>query len=204
MNNLLWPVEGGSSRWPIGDGSDAHLARQGSPAVDIPGPTSGEPALAVAVADCQVTYVEGDGGRSPCGIQVDVSWRTDDKVLGARYCHLASALVHDGQKVAAGQPVGLLGSTGQSTGVHLHFALWVNNTRVRPEDWIDFGGDMLSEGQWAALREHFALIEGCLTLLDEVQATFPARTDPETGEDSKTLGNQGLERLQAVREMLKL
>lgn len=39
------------------------------------------------------------------------------------YCHLSAPLVCAGDKVNAGQPVGILGSTGNSTGYHLHFNL---------------------------------------------------------------------------------
>lgn len=41
-----------------------------------------------------------------------------------RYGHLQEVLVEPGQVVTQGQPVGLVGSTGFSTGPHLHFELW--------------------------------------------------------------------------------
>ena len=37
------------------------------------------------------------------------------------YCHLAERLVVQGQRVSAGQQIGVTGTTGYSTGVHLHF-----------------------------------------------------------------------------------
>jgi murein DD-endopeptidase MepM/ murein hydrolase activator NlpD len=37
------------------------------------------------------------------------------------YCHLAERLVVVGQRVVAGQQIGVMGTTGYSTGVHLHF-----------------------------------------------------------------------------------
>ncbi len=48
-----------------------------------------------------------------------------------RYAHLARFSVREGQRVAAGQRLGVMGSTGYSTGVHLHFEL---RFRDRPLD----------------------------------------------------------------------
>ena len=45
-------------------------------------------------------------------------------------CHLAAALVKPGQNVVQGQAVGLEGSTGNSTGPHVHFELLLNGQPV--------------------------------------------------------------------------
>ncbi|MDY0002850.1 MAG: M23 family metallopeptidase [Polyangia bacterium] len=44
--------------------------------------------------------------------------------LQTLYAHLDELLVFEGQQVAAGAPIGLIGSTGRSTGPHLHFAAY--------------------------------------------------------------------------------
>ncbi len=46
------------------------------------------------------------------------------------YAHLARYIVNNGQTVQAGQLIGYMGSTGNSTGPHLHFELWVGEPYV--------------------------------------------------------------------------
>ncbi len=50
----------------------------------------------------------------------------------AYYAHMASIVVRKGQKVKKGQIVGYIGSTGRSTGAHLHFGIAVNGAWVNP------------------------------------------------------------------------
>jgi len=48
------------------------------------------------------------------------------------YCHMSKLLVKRGAMVSRGQVVGLAGSTGLSTGPHLHWAAKINEARVDP------------------------------------------------------------------------
>jgi murein DD-endopeptidase MepM/ murein hydrolase activator NlpD len=50
-----------------------------------------------------------------------------------RYAHLAATDVREGDRVESGQTIGRVGSSGRSTGAHLHFEVLVNGTRVDPE-----------------------------------------------------------------------
>lgn len=43
------------------------------------------------------------------------------------YVHLQAAYVNTGQTVVAGQPIGIMGSTGRSTGPHLHYAIQIKD-----------------------------------------------------------------------------
>jgi murein DD-endopeptidase MepM/ murein hydrolase activator NlpD len=59
--------------------------------------------------------------------------------LDTLYGHLSAALVKVGQRVAQGQAVGLEGSTGNSTGPHVHFELRINNKPVDPTPYLPPG-----------------------------------------------------------------
>jgi len=52
------------------------------------------------------------------------------------YWHQSDIQVQVGQTVEQGQVIGLVGSTGRSTGAHLHLELWVGGVQVNPLDWI--------------------------------------------------------------------
>lgn len=54
-----------------------------------------------------------------------------------RYAHLAEPTVKVGQRVGAGAVVGRIGSTGNSTGTHLHFEVLLNGDFTNPVAWLD-------------------------------------------------------------------
>ena len=58
--------------------------------------------------------------------------------LQTRYAHMirGSLKVSAGQRVSAGQQLGNIGSTGNVTGPHLHFEVYVNGTRVNPSGYL--------------------------------------------------------------------
>lgn len=59
--------------------------------------------------------------------------------LTTRYAHLSQMLVSEGQQVAAGAVVGRVGSTGRSTGPHLHYETRVDGDAVDPQRFIRAG-----------------------------------------------------------------
>ena len=61
-----------------------------------------------------------------------------DNGLETYYGHLSERMVEPNQWVEAGQIIGLGGSTGRSTGPHLHFELWYKGNPVNPEEYIAF------------------------------------------------------------------
>lgn len=52
------------------------------------------------------------------------------------YGHMSSVSVSKGDSVRSGGKIGIIGSTGKSTGVHLHFEVRVNGERVDPEPYL--------------------------------------------------------------------
>lgn len=52
--------------------------------------------------------------------------------LFSQYIHLSKMYVKPGERVKRGEVIGTVGSTGFSTGPHLHFAFWAHNTQVNP------------------------------------------------------------------------
>lgn len=55
----------------------------------------------------------------------------------SQYLHMARYIVTPGQVVIAGQVIGYCGSTGVSTGAHLHFGILLNGQSVNPAKYID-------------------------------------------------------------------
>jgi murein DD-endopeptidase MepM/ murein hydrolase activator NlpD len=66
--------------------------------------------------------------------------------LDTLYGHLATALVTVGQAVIQGQPVGLEGSSGNSTGPHVHFELRINQRPVDPTPYLPPGAPSAFKG----------------------------------------------------------
>lgn len=81
-----------------------------------------------AVCDGIVKFVH-DGNDRGFGKMVFIQ-HTDS--LFTRYAHLDQYYVQDREQVSAGQVIGLLGSTGRSTGPHLHFDVMLRNNAL---DW---------------------------------------------------------------------
>lgn len=79
------------------------------------------------------------GWNGPYGNSIDLEGRQGNATITSRYAHQSKLLVQKGTVVRAGQVIGLVGSTGNSTGPHLHFELLVNGTRVDPIPWLESG-----------------------------------------------------------------
>lgn len=91
--------------------------------VDITAP-KGTPVY--ATADGTVTSESPGGGY---GLTIVINHGYTYKTL---YAHLSKKAVKPGQKVKRGQVIGYVGSTGMSTGAHLHYEVIKNGQRVNP------------------------------------------------------------------------
>ena len=54
------------------------------------------------------------------------------------YMHMAAYIVSAGQEVAAGQVIGYVGSTGESTGPHLHIGISYNGVYLDPQGYLTY------------------------------------------------------------------
>ena len=97
---------------------------------DFAGPLN---APIVATAPGIVSFV---GVRSGYGNTVEIDHGRGFKT---RYAHLNATSVQVGQRVAVGQRIGAMGTTGRSTGVHLHYVVWVDGRPQNPARFMRAG-----------------------------------------------------------------
>lgn len=95
--------------------------------VDLKGRT-GDPVKATAKG--KVTFA---GWKGAYGYVVMVKHKNGYET---RYAHLTRTRVKKGQAVEAGDIVGLLGSTGRSTGPHLHYEVLLHNRKLNPSKYF--------------------------------------------------------------------
>ncbi|WP_313809012.1 M23 family metallopeptidase [Sphingobium sp.] len=111
--------------------------------LDFPG-SIGQPILAAASG--KVSFV---GQRSGYGNVVEV---THGNGLMTRYAHLSAFNAHVGQQVTRGDRIARMGSTGRSTGPHLHFEVRVNGNPINPRRFLEARKDVLQIQQVATAR----------------------------------------------------
>ena len=117
LNQLIWPVQGWiSSHYGMRDGA----MHEG---IDIAA-DQGQPVR--AVKDGRVVFV---GPRGTYGETVIIDHGNGLRTL---YAHNSRLLVSEGQRVLAGQSIARVGSTGRSTGPHLHLEVLLNGVPFDP------------------------------------------------------------------------
>jgi len=91
----------------------------------------------VAAAPGRVSFV---GQKSGYGNVVEVD---HGQGIMTRYAHLSGFTTTVGSQVAAGQQIAKMGSTGRSTGSHLHFEVRLNGVAVNPRRFLEAKADVL-------------------------------------------------------------
>ncbi len=123
----IWPCEGevssrfGPRRSPLGGGEDFH------PGIDI---ANNYGTLVHATADGVVVFAGWYSGYGNL-VQID-----HGRGIVSFYGHNQSLLVQVGQTVKKGEAISKMGSTGLSTGPHVHYEIRVNGTAVNPASFL--------------------------------------------------------------------
>ena len=123
---LCWPLPG-HTYISCHFGEVDAFGNAGHRGTDIPAP-EGTPILAAHSGTVLVS-----GWNDSYGNQVLLD---NGAGLSTRYAHMTQTAVTAGEAVTAGQVIGYVGSTGDSTGFHLHFEVMQNGVRVNPMDMV--------------------------------------------------------------------
>ena len=119
----------------------------------VPSPCNNNEIL--AFADGVVTSVQKTGVQYGTGCYVRLKHNNG---LYTLYYHLksGSVCVNVGDKVRKGQKLGIIGTTGQSTGIHLHFQIDKGNskTSINPYDYLFNGKEFMPEKQEEDLSKY--------------------------------------------------
>ena len=84
------------------------------------------------------------GQKSGYGNVVEISHGNG---MVTRYAHMSKFRSRVGQEVAAGDVIGAIGSTGRSTGPHLHFEVRINDRAVNPRPFLEAAPNVLKEAR---------------------------------------------------------
>lgn len=123
-----WPVESGYITSGYGSRTDPFTGlRTTHPGIDFAG---AEGTQVFAVATGIVTEAATANGY---GELVEINHGNGYRT---RYGHNSKILVKIGDRVLKGQPIALIGSTGRSTGPHVHFELVMNGNTVNPAQYL--------------------------------------------------------------------
>ena len=114
---------GAKLRWPVPSSHTItqYYSASHHPALDIGAPT-GSPVVAAVRGTVIYAGWKTSGAGNGGGIEV---WISSGGKLYTTYNHLSAEFVRVGQVVSAGQRIGNVGMTGNATGPHLHFEVWV-------------------------------------------------------------------------------
>ena len=108
------------------------------PGLDFKGPV-GAPIYAAAKG--HVSFVGQRSGYGNC-VEID-----HGNGLVTRYAHMSGFRTKTGRAVTAGEQIGVIGSTGRSTGPHLHFEVRINDQPVNPRPFLEAAPHVFEEAR---------------------------------------------------------
>ena len=95
--------------------------------IDFPAPPGTK---VFATGDGKISKISSDSGY---GLFIEAKHAIG---ISSKYAHLSKTLVQEGDTVRRGQVIGLVGTTGRSTGPHLHYEITVDHNFQNPNDFI--------------------------------------------------------------------
>ncbi len=160
---MRWPLSGGKSQFFLSDGTSARKGLMRTP-VDGAHLTSGfgfrmHPILGYSRLHKGVDFGAGMGApvmAAAGGTVKFAGWHgghgnyvmiDHGKGLATAYAHLSRINVRVGERIGQGERVGLVGSTGMSTGPHLHYEVWQNGNAIDPRGAKFAAGTQLAGGE---------------------------------------------------------
>jgi murein DD-endopeptidase MepM/ murein hydrolase activator NlpD len=144
------PVKGTAFTSGFGVRSDPFRGRAAMHAgIDLAGPVGTK---IYATADGIVSRSEYNGGGY--GNLVELN---HGRGIETRYGHMSKRLVEEGQRVKRGDLIGLMGSTGRSTGSHLHYEVRIDGKAVNPIPFMQSNDYLLAVQRRAAAATKVAM-----------------------------------------------
>lgn len=127
---IVWPTNSQKVTSPFGNRKDPFTKEESSHnGIDIAGKFK---APIYAGADGIVTMAAENGGY---GNMIEIK---HSSIYSTKYAHLETMDVTVGEKVSQGDIIGYMGSTGRSTGVHLHYEIIKNGKSLNPLPYMSF------------------------------------------------------------------
>ena len=173
-----------------GEISDVFASRNGSHrGIDIAG-KHGSPIFAAANGKVIKSYTSSTYGN--------VVFIRHQNGYETVYAHMSNRFVNEGQKVQQGEQIGSMGSTGNSTGVHLHFEIHSGKWTVHKENAIDpfliFGSGKIGASVSALSPNPYSTVE----------ATEPVKkAEKKTQKETKVVTKNHGEKMNTTNETNK-